>query len=151
VTAATALPATIVACGPAHAAILALLHAATFPEDPWTTASFATLLEQPGMFACIDERGGFLLLRIIADEAEIITLGATTKRLGIGRTLLETAIAQTRAAGAKKLHLEVAEQNTAARALYASAGFTQTGRRPAYYPDGSAALTLCLAIQPKAP
>ena len=38
------------------------------------------------------------------------------------------------------MFLEVAETNVAARALYARAGFTVTGRRRAYYhtPDGAA-------------
>jgi ribosomal-protein-alanine N-acetyltransferase len=44
------------------------------------------------------------------------------------------------------MFLEVAAQNTAARALYAALGFTETGRRPAYYEDGGDALILALAL-----
>jgi ribosomal protein S18 acetylase RimI-like enzyme len=42
--------------------------------------------------------------------------------------------------------LEVAAENVAARALYAALGFTQTGLRKRYYPDGGDALTLCLRL-----
>lgn len=136
----------IVACGPAHSPILSLLHQAAFPADPWTTGSFAKLLSQPGVFAFIDERGGFVVLRLVLDEAEIITLGAVQKRRGIGTALLTAAIAEATAKNAVTLFLEVAEHNIPARTLYASFGFTQTGRRRRYYPDGSDALTLALPL-----
>ena len=37
--------------------------------------------------------------------------------------------------------LEVRDGNTAARALYATAGFAPVGRRPRYYADGEDAVT----------
>jgi len=136
----------MIEAGFAHAPTLALLHRAAFPHDPWDTASFISLLAQPGMVALIDERGGFLLLRVVLDEAEIITLGAVTPRQGIGRALLQAAIAQAKAKNIAKIHLEVAVQNAPARALYQSLNFTETGRRKAYYPDGSDALALVLEL-----
>ncbi len=136
----------ILQAGPAYAAPLAALHAQAFPEDPWSEASFATLLAQPGMLAYLDDRGGFLLLRAILDEAEIITIGTIHPRQGIGRALMQTGIAYAAANQIHKIHLEVAEDNTPARALYAALGFTQTGRRKAYYSNGTAALTLSLTL-----
>jgi ribosomal-protein-alanine N-acetyltransferase len=130
----------------AHAPVLAAMHAQAFPEDPWSEAAFISLLAQPGMTALIDERGGFLLLRTILDEAEIITIGVTHPRQGIATRLLQTALACTIAT---KIHLEAAESNTAALALYTRLGFTPSGRRPAYYPNGTAALTMTLTISPK--
>jgi ribosomal-protein-alanine N-acetyltransferase len=38
--------------------------------------------------------------------------------------------------------LEVGEDNTPARRLYARAGFREVGRRPGYYAGGKAALVL---------
>ena len=131
---------------PAYAAVFAALHAQAFPHEPWDEASFATMLAQPHMHGFIDERGGFLLLRIILDEAEIITIGVTAPRQGIATALLAQGIAAARAAGVQKIHLEVAEDNTPARALYAAQNFTQTGRRKAYYANGAAALTLALDL-----
>jgi ribosomal-protein-alanine N-acetyltransferase len=136
----------MIEAGIAYAPALAALHKTAFPSDPWDTQSFLSLLSQPGMLAFIDERGGFILLRIVADEAEIITIGVTTPRQGIGRTLAEAAINHAARHHITKIHLEVAAGNTAARALYAALGFTQTGKRRAYYPDGSDALTLTLTL-----
>ena len=41
--------------------------------------------------------------------------------------------------GARQCFLEVADTNAAARALYASAGFVEVGRRPGYYRSAGAA------------
>jgi len=130
----------------AHADILAALHGAVFPEEPWDGPSFASLLAQPGMTGLIDPAGGFLLVRMVADEAEIITLGVVPKRQGIGRALLTAGLARARAAGVQTIHLEVAASNTAARALYESFGFTQTRMRQNYYIHGGDALILSLSL-----
>ena len=132
---------------PAYAPVFAALHRRAFPHEPWDEAAFATMLAQPGMHGFIDERGGFLLLRIVLDEAEIITIGVTTPRQGIATALMAQGIAMCRAAGVGKIHLEVAEQNAPARALYVAHHFTQTGRRKTYYADGDAALTLSLDLR----
>jgi ribosomal-protein-alanine N-acetyltransferase len=136
----------MIQAGPAHAPLLAALHAAAFPDDPWDEATFATLLEDPHITTLIDERGGFLVLRQILDEAEIITLGATLRRQGIARALIEAALARP---GLRVLHLEVAATNTPALALYNALGFQPTGRRRAYYNDGSDALTMSCTIPDK--
>jgi [ribosomal protein S18]-alanine N-acetyltransferase len=136
----------MIEAGIAYAPALAALHKTAFPSDPWNAQSFATLLSQPGMLAFIDERGGFILLRMVADEAEIITIGVTTPRQGIGRALAQAALTLAARQHITKIHLEVAAGNTAARALYTALGFTQTGKRRAYYPDGSDALTLSLNL-----
>ncbi len=136
----------IVEAGLAYAPALAALHAQAFPDEPWGTESFSALLPQPGVVALVDERGGFLLLRLVLDEAEILTLGVTRKREGIATSLLEAATELLRRRDIATLHLEVAEPNSAARALYEKAGFIQTGLRRRYYPDGSDALTLLLRL-----
>jgi len=43
---------------------------------------------------------------------------------GLGRALLEATLAEARRAGANRIDLGTAESDTAARGLYASAGFT---------------------------
>jgi ribosomal-protein-alanine N-acetyltransferase len=135
----------MIRAGVAHADALALLHAETFPTASWSAASFATLLAQPGVSGFIQDTG-FLLLRVAADEAEILTIGVVDRRRGAGRALMHAAIAAARANGAIRMFLEVAAQNTAARGLYAALGFTEAGRRPAYYEDGGDALLLARAL-----
>jgi ribosomal-protein-alanine N-acetyltransferase len=131
----------IIQAGLAHAQALAAMHGLVFPDDAWDAEAFAELLELPGMLALIDEHGGFLLLRTVLDEAEVITLGVIHPRRGIATHLLQAALERT---GAVQIHLEVAENNAPALALYARFGFTRTGRRKAYYHDGTDALTLTL-------
>ncbi|VXB92782.1 ribosomal protein S18-alanine N-acetyltransferase [Brevundimonas sp. G8] len=118
---------------------LAALHAQAFAA-PWSAREFADLLSQPGVLA-IQEPDGFILIRVVLDEAEILTLAVipTARRLGLGRRLVEEGAVVATQAGAARLFLEVAEDNTPARALYDRAGFRQIGRRKAYYTqaDGS--------------
>lgn len=120
-------------------ATLAALHAQAFAA-PWSAREFADLLSQLGVVA-IQEPDGFILIRIVLDEAEILTLAVvpTARRLGLGRRLVEQGAVAATQAGASRLFLEVAEDNAPARALYDRAGFRQVGRRKAYYAqaDGS--------------
>ncbi len=136
----------LIRASPAHADSLAALHGAVFLDDPWDGPSFASLLSQPGMAGLIDPAGGFLLLRVVADEAEIITIGVVPRRQGIGRRLLTAGLDQARAAGAAKIHLEVAATNGPARAMYENFGFTQAGLRQNYYITGEDALILSLSL-----
>ncbi len=133
--------------GPAHAAALALLHHSAFPHDSWNEHSFATLLAQPGVVGWLDEAGGFLLLRIVQDEAEIITLGVVARRQGIASRLLRLGLGHAAGQGVRRIHLEVAERNIAGRGLYQKFGFVENGRRPRYYPDGGDALILSLDLE----
>ncbi|WP_292024553.1 MULTISPECIES: ribosomal protein S18-alanine N-acetyltransferase [unclassified Brevundimonas] len=117
---------------------LAALHAEAF-SAPWDARAFADLLAQPGVLLRI-EADGFILIRVVLDEAEILTLAVRpgARRQGLGRRLVERACVAAKDAGAETLFLEVAEDNAAARVLYARAGFVEIGRRKAYYagPDG---------------
>lgn len=134
--------------GPLHDAALAAIHEVAFPHDPWPASAFRRLLQQPGVAGFLDPRGGLVLVRCVADEAEILTIGAAVQRQGIGRALLEAAIAHVKKQHVVILHLEVAASNVAALGLYATLGFQQTGTRPKYYPDGGDALILRLRINP---
>ncbi len=123
------------------AATFARLHSACFTSPrPWSTAEIASLLESPLVFA-LAEPNGFLMARVIADEAEVLTLAVhpSARRQGIGARLLAGFLETTRARGAATAFLEVAADNAPAFALYRGAGFTQTGRRAGYYmrPDGT--------------
>ncbi len=122
----------------ADAAVLAALHGGGF-DDPWTVATFAGLLALPGTFGFVaiakDTPAGFVLARAAADEAEILTLAvaAGSRRRGLGTMLVNHAIATAAEAGAARMFLEVAEDNTAGQGLYRALGFAEIGRRPAYY------------------
>jgi ribosomal-protein-alanine N-acetyltransferase len=109
---------------------------------------FAAQLGLPGVLGFLDEAGGMMLIRVAADEAEILTIGVApeARGTGLGARLLDTAAAVARDAGAAKLFLEVSARNAPARALYTKAGFTQVGRRRRYYADGADALIMALPL-----
>ena len=87
---------------------------------------------------------GFLVLRCMAEQAEIenMAVAPQSRGKGIGMALVEEAIHDASDQGALELFLEVRESNTAARRLYERAGFIANGRRNRYYssPDEDAVL-----------
>lgn len=134
---------------------LAALHAASFTTPrPWSRAEFADLLAAPGCFL-LTESHGFLLGRVIAGEAELLTLAVDpqARRAGLGRALVVRFAAEARAREADSAFLEVAESNAAARALYAACGWRAAGRRRGYYqpPEGPAEDALVLVLDLAAP
>lgn len=148
--------------GVAGAEVLAALQALSF-ENPWDEAAFAAVLSGAGTQGLVVMSGevpgevstevpghgsgdfpvGFAVMRCVAGEAEVITLGVVplARRAGVGRALVLGVLDVARAAGAQCVFLEVSERNGAARSLYAGCGFEEVGRREGYYADGAAALT----------
>jgi ribosomal-protein-alanine N-acetyltransferase len=129
----------------ADATALAALHASAFPPaERWGPGAITLMLEMPGAFGLWQPGQGFVLARVAADEAEILTLAVVpeARRQGLGAALMAGAMATAVAHGAALLLLEVAEANGAARALYQALGFTEVGRRRRYYADGGDALVL---------
>ena len=133
---------------------LAALHAACFDTPrPWNAAEFASLLASTGCFL-IAVPTGFVLGRAVAGEAELLTLAVSpnARRHGTGKALVAGFADEARCRGAGEAFLEVAADNTAARALYAATGWQDAGRRPGYYrtPDGAAvdALVMRRSLDP---
>lgn len=128
---------------------LAAIHAGSFARA-WSAAEFARLLANPAAFALAHSEGrGFVLAWAVAGEAEILTLAVApgARRGGLGAALVAEAARLAHARGAGALHLEVAEDNIAALALYAKLGFVRTGRRPGYYAEGDVnALVMARAL-----
>jgi [ribosomal protein S18]-alanine N-acetyltransferase len=120
-----------------------MIERVSFSDPPWSRRSFASLLGDARVrftVACLPagvEPGvvGYVVIWVVADEAELANLAVAPgrRREGIGRCLLDWAMAEARAGGATSLYLEVRESNVAARALYGGRGFLAVGRRPSYY------------------
>jgi ribosomal-protein-alanine N-acetyltransferase len=130
------------------AATMTRIHTAAYRLDrPWTQAEFSGLMDSPHVIALGDDRA-FILARIIADEAEVLTIATHPdhRRQGLARDLLAQFHAAAQAKGAVTAFLEVAADNAPALALYLSAGYVQAGLRRAYYDraDGPAADALIL-------
>jgi ribosomal-protein-alanine N-acetyltransferase len=134
---------------------LAVLHRACFPDDPWEADALSRIMALSGGFGWLaweeDEPAGFILVRDLGNECEILSFGVTPRwrRRGIGQALLQTAIDETARRGLPSIVLEVAVDNDPAIELYNTVGFSGVGRRARYYrrPDGHTdALILRLAL-----
>lgn len=126
-----------------HARDAADVHAATFAR-PWTDGEIADLLSRPNVFgyAARPAQGGvaltgFVLVRLAADEAEILTIAVRPdwQGYGVGRRLMDQVLAHAHRERLASLFLEVDEANAAALALYRKLGFAAVGERPGYYRD----------------
>ena len=114
---------------------LSRIHVAAFaPSRGWTPSEFETLLTDPGVVLTAD-RAAFALGRVVLDEAELLTIATHPdgQRLGLARLVLSRWHEQIADRGATRIFLEVAEDNFAARSLYAAAGYQAAGRRTGYY------------------
>ena len=120
---------------------IADIHAQCFPHRPWAASEFADL-KKSGCDVIASENG-FIVYRVIGDDAEIITIGVAplARRAGIASAMLEIAARDAASRGATRMILDVAENNAAARALYERAGFIVDGVRPKYY-DGVDAILM---------
>lgn len=113
---------------------MAALYAQAFPQArAWSAEEIAKLAESPGFAVC--DAAGFALGRVVAGEAELLTIAVApeARRQGVGRAVLAAFEAEARARAAAVAFLEVAADNAAARALYHAAGWAETGRRQGYY------------------
>jgi len=130
---------------------LSRLHRSCFSEG-WSRADLAHLLALPGGFGLIARlhesgftafemfRGvGFSLCRVVRDESELLSIGVLPnyRRRGIATALLRESMLRCLKAGAKRMFLEVAIDNSRAHDLYAHHGFEKVGTRPDYYVRGN--------------
>jgi ribosomal-protein-alanine N-acetyltransferase len=120
------------------AARLAQIHAASFHRG-WGEGEFESMLAERNTLAHRLKLGrsiaGFIISRIGADEAEILSVALDPKHRGRGlsRNLLLTHLGHLAGRGVRTVFLEVEENNQPACRLYQWAGFATVGRRERYY------------------
>lgn len=125
-----------------------------FAEDPWTDRMLLEEVEHPaGICLVHDERDGptgFILCRMVLDECHVhnVAVHPERRRGGIARALLRAAETEAMARGAVVSHLEVAEDNTAARAMYEGSQYAEVGRRARYYHGREAAVLMSRQLVP---
>jgi ribosomal-protein-alanine N-acetyltransferase len=109
-------------------------------EFPWTRGNFIDSLAAGYRAEVLRRADGGLCAYCVAmrgvDEMHLLNLTVAPgwQHRGLARDLLAALVADSRAAGAAWLWLEVRESNQRAREVYRRYGFTQAGWRRAYYP-----------------
>ena len=122
------------------AAVMRVMDAAFEPTygEAWTGAQLLTLFALPSARVCLawdgEEACGFSAARIAGPESELLLLAVDPqfRGRGIGRLLIDDWRAWATGEGAEDYFLEMRADNDAVH-LYERAGFTECGRRPAYY------------------
>jgi [ribosomal protein S18]-alanine N-acetyltransferase len=132
---------------PRDAAAIAALHAISFRRGWGEDEVYRLLLDGNVVVHRIMIRRtltGFIMSRMAADEAEILSVAIAPGRRGRGlsRPLLAFHLRSLAGRGVRAAFLEVDEQNEPARRLYGRAGFREVGRRQGYYESGATALVL---------
>ncbi len=135
---------------------LAAIHAESFARG-WAASEFALYLADPArvpVYVACDARrkiAGFAAFRNAGDEAELLSIAVARKwrGKGIGGALMQAAREDLRNSAVQHMFLEVEDGNAPALKLYRGLGFTEVGRREAYYPkpDGGAATALVMRAE----
>ena len=134
----------IVAMTRAHIDALMVYERDMFGTEAWSRASYqAELADQRNRYYIAAEGPdgellGWAGVLVVAETAEIMTVGVVPKARGVGtgRQLLDDLLAEAVDRGATEAFLEVRADNEAARALYRTAGFDEVGIRRGYYAGG---------------
>jgi [ribosomal protein S18]-alanine N-acetyltransferase len=133
------------------AAAIAALHAASFHRG-WGEHEVEGLLIERNVIAHRAMAGrtlaGFIMSRIAADEAEILSVAVARafRGRGLAGKLLSLHLRRLAGFGARTVFLEVDETNAPAVQLYARAGFAEVSRRANYYDAGSGQATTALVL-----
>ncbi|HZP03067.1 MAG TPA: ribosomal protein S18-alanine N-acetyltransferase [Terriglobia bacterium] len=114
-----------------------------FPPSQWSASDYSKLCAEPEGLILVAENEtatppkvlGFAALRRVADEAELLFMAVDPdhQAQGIGKALLQEALARLRKEGARRLFLEVRVSNKRALRLYRALGFTLHTLRKGYY------------------
>jgi ribosomal-protein-alanine N-acetyltransferase len=139
------------------AARIAALHAASFARG-WSEQEVEGLLTDRHVFAHRAMAGsgmtgsnlaGFIMSRLVEDEAEILSVAVAGSRRGRGlaRNLLTLHLRRLAGLGARAVFLEVDEHNGPAIRLYDRAGFREISRRPNYYPGAGGKPVAALVLR----
>jgi ribosomal-protein-alanine N-acetyltransferase len=140
----TAPAVTVVAMRAEHIDALMPYEREMFGTEAWTAGGYRSELADTGRRHYLVAQGeqgellGWAGVMIVADSAEILTVGVvpSARGRGIARQLLDGLLTEARRRGAVEAFLEVRVDNQAAQSLYAREGFAQVGLRPGYYDGG---------------
>ncbi|MEO9168475.1 MAG: tRNA (adenosine(37)-N6)-threonylcarbamoyltransferase complex dimerization subunit type 1 TsaB [Aestuariivirga sp.] len=132
-------------------AIVSHIHHTAF-DIGWSEKDITEMLSTAGTEIALAEIAGeavgFAMIRSIMDQAELLTIATLPahRRKNAAATVLKHAFTKAQSLGATSLFLEVAQSNSSAHRLYVKLGFTETGRRKAYYVNGDDAIVMARSL-----
>jgi len=115
------------------------LETSVYPH-PWSRGNFTdSLSSRYHGWTLRDDAGtlvGYFLLMAVVDEAHLlnVAVAAPRQRQGLGLYLLDKIAACARGLSMDSILLEVRPSHLRALKVYERYGFTEIGRRKAYYP-----------------
>ena len=115
-----------------------------FGSEAWTAQGYRDELADSASrhyvvwMDAVGDLQGWAGVRVVGDEAEVLTVGVVpaARRQGIALALLADLYAEAKRRGAVAVYLEVRVDNEAARRLYDREGFVKVGLRRGYYDGG---------------
>lgn len=131
---------------------MAEIHQAAFrTQRTWSENEFTDLVSDPYVFAFTEDENCFALGRIIAGEAELLTIAThpDAQRQGHAASCMRNFIQHCTSSDCTQIFLEVDADNCAAIELYQAFNFSGSGRRKDYYrhPDGSRSDAIIMALE----
>ena len=138
---------------PRDAEAVAKLHSSSFYRG-WPKEDIAAYImdtDTPSLVVCDQKRkvAGFVMLRLLGDDVELMTIAVDPKYRGkgVGAALMRACFEDLLMTPSKRMILEVAADNPPAIKLYERLGFKKLSERQGYYarPDGQPATALVMA------
>ena len=109
-------------------------------QRAWSATEFSAMLSASNAVSVTCD-AGFAVGQVIVDEAELLLIMTKPehRKQGVGQRILATFEQQAFQNAVRRIILEVADTNTAARTLYTANGYQQIAVRKNYYtfPSGS--------------
>jgi ribosomal-protein-alanine N-acetyltransferase len=133
---------------------VAEIDAASFPQTRAAEEHVREELSRPWTRGWVAREGdrvlGYLLSWHVADELHVLQVATAEahRRRGIGRALVDQALAFAAAQHVRLVLLEVRRTNVAAIALYRRVGFIANHVRRGYYADGEDAVEMLAELDP---
>lgn len=124
------------------------IEASSF-SSPWSRRHFLDELTSPLSFPMVARMAdgtvaGYICMMMVVDEGSVLNVAVhpQLRRKGIGKMMIQAALAEFHSRGASFVALEVRPTNKAAMTMYEGLGFVVTGRRKAYYENGEDAVLM---------
>lgn len=123
--------------------MIVALEAECFGVDAWSRDQVCAELDADRV-VLVDDSPGWLSITVAGEVADLLRIAVSpgSRRRGVATRLLHAGLGAVGGLGARRMLLEVAASNVAARAFYERHGFAPVHRRRRYYASGEDAIVM---------